>query len=35
MTGYKALYAVTKQSFDTFLKYPMGTFPDLKSLSVF
>ena len=34
MTGYKALYAVPKQSFDTFLKYRMGTFPNLKSLSV-
>ena len=34
MTGYKALYAVPKQSFETFLKYLRGTFPNLKSLSV-
>ena len=34
MSGYKALYAVPKQSFDTFLKYRMGTFPNLKSLYV-
>ena len=34
MTGYTALYTVPKQSFDTFLMYLMGTFPNLKSLSV-
>ena len=34
MTGYKALYTVPKQSFHIFLKYQMGTFPNLKSLSV-
>ena len=34
MASYTALYAVPKKSFDNFIKYKMGVFPNVKKLNV-